>query len=211
MDLSQTFRREKGAGKGMKKGIWKDTLALVAITLVAALCLATVYQVTKDVIARAEETERMESFHAVFPDATTLDIIDPFLALHPGAEIQRAFEAKDAEGDLIGAVLSVTSHNGYGGDIVLSIGVSTDLSVTGVKVTSMSETSGLGSHCQDEDFLSQFTGKDAEAIGYVKDGNPGEDEIDAITGATTTTKAVLEAVNQGIAFTRAYLGSEGIA
>lgn len=208
MDVSETFRRQKGAEESMKS-ILKDTLSLVLITLVAALCLAAVYQVTKGPIAEAEENERMDSFRAVFPEATSFEeigeqTIAEWNAAHPGAEIRAGFEAKDASGACIGAVLSAVSHNGYGGDVVLSVGVDRAGNLTGVKVTEMSESAGLGSHCQDENWIRQFSGKSA-GIKFVKDGNPGENEIDAITGATVTTKAVLEAVNQGAAFAADYL------
>ena len=201
----------------MKKSILKDTLSLVVITLVAALCLAVIYQVTKNTIAEAEAAERLESFRSVFPgDAAFVpmeeDLLNRWNEAHPGAELLQGYRAEESGGKLSGVVLSVVSHNGYGGDVVLSIGVYENGSISGVKVTSMSETSGLGANCQKEEWISQFAGKDALPIGFVKNGNPGESEIDAISGATVTTKAVLEAVNQGLAFAQDQLGikKEGV-
>ncbi len=155
MDVSETFRCEKGAEESMKKSILKDTLALVAITLVAALFLAVVYEVTRDTIAVAEETERMDSFRAVYPTAADFkpvsdDLVESFNESHEGAEIQSCFNAMDAAGNPEGIVLSVVSHSGYGGDVVLSLGVKLDGTILGMKVTSMSETSGLGANCQNE-------------------------------------------------------------
>ena len=192
----------------MNKKIIKDTLALVAITLVAALCLSFVYQITKDKIIEAEAAERMESFYAIFPDAKDFSSLDNEVQSwesKSGATINEAYRAHTGEGD--GCVLSVTSHSGYGGDITLSIGFDKNCTITGVKVTSMSETSGLGSVCTDKEWISQFSGKNADSIGYVKDGKPADDEIDAITSATRTTKAVLEAVNEGISFARSFLNT----
>ena len=198
----------------MNKTILKDTLKLVVITLVAALLLALVFQLTKDTIAQAKAAERLASYESVMSDATGFNAIDSDYITdwnknNPGAEIGEAYVALKGE-EVIGTVVSVTSHNGYGGDIVLTLGVDTSGVITGVKVTSMGETSGLGAHCTDEDWIAQFSGKQSGVIGYVKNGNPGDDEIDAITGATITTKAVLEAVNQGSAFISSYnsLGGE---
>ena len=189
------------------KTILKNTLSLVLITLVAALCLAGIYQLTKDTIAVSEAAERMESFRVVYPEADSFEqlpetVLKDWNGAHPGAELLDGYATLDKDGNKTGIVLSSVSHNGYGGDVTLSIGIKNDGTVTGVKVTSMSETSGLGANCTKPEWVAQFTGKgqSGNEIGYVRDGNPGPDEIDAITSATITTKAVLEAVNQALAF-----------
>lgn len=194
----------------MKKQILKDTLALLVITIAAALCLSLVYRITSGKIEEAEKKEKTDSFYLVSDGADSFeaiaeDVISAFNADKTGVAVLEAYEAKTADGGFAGVVASVVSHNGYGGDIVLSVGVSQNGTVTGVRVTGMSETSGLGANCQSEDFTDQFKGKTADTLGYVKNGNPGDDQIDAITGATITTKAVLEAVNSGTAFCRAYI------
>lgn len=188
----------------MKK-IIKSTLILVAITLTAALCLSVVYAVTKDRIAEAEEKERMDSFYTVMPDANEFKDMDIRVnewneRRTGGADIVSAFKVYDDRGAFKGVVVSVVSHNGYGGDITLSLGVDPNGVITGMKVTSMSETSGLGAECQNEEWQAQFIGKGADTLVYTKKGAQKPDEIDALTGATITTKAVLEAVNEAHAF-----------
>ncbi len=195
----------------MKKQVIKDTLALLVITIVSALCLSLVYSLTSAKIADAEAKEKTDSFYAVSEKAASFDkidasVIDGFNKENSGAAVLEAYEAKDGEGAVCGVVASVVSHNGYGGDIVLSVGVDQNGVITGVRVTDMSETSGLGANCQNDEWTAQFKGKSAGVIGYVKNGQTGDDKIDAITGATITTKAVLEAVNTGAAFCRAYIG-----
>ena len=187
------------------KNIIKNTLILVAITLTAALCLAVVFAVTRDRIAAAEEKERMDSFYAVMPDANEFKDMSVWVTewneKNPGgAEIVSAFEVYDKNKEFVGVVVSVVSHNGYGGDITLSLGVDSYGVITGMKVTSMSETSGLGANCLDENWQAQFKAKDADTLTYTKKGAEKPNEIDALTGATITTKAVLEAVNEGHAF-----------
>ena len=193
----------------MKKSIIKDTLALLAITIAAALCLSLVNLLTAGKIADAEAKEKTDSFYLVSDGAESFEAIDSsevdrFNEGRSGAYVVEAYEAKNGEGGLVGTVVSAVSHNGYGGDIVLSVGVGADGAITGVRVTSMSETSGLGANCQNEEWIAQFKGHTAAEIGYVKNGNPGEGQIDAITGATITTKAVVEAVNTAAAFCRAH-------
>lgn len=197
--------------KTTQKAILKDTLSLVAITLVAALLLALIFQLTKDQIAKAENEERLESFRVVFSGAEAFypmnaEKLSAWQQQNPKSGVLEGYETADGEGNRTGLVLSVVSHSGYGGDIVLSAGFKKDGTITGVKVTSMSETSGLGANCTNEKWISQFSGKTAYPIGFVKDGNPGDSEIDAIASATITTKAVLEAVNDAIGFARFYLG-----
>ena len=200
----------------MKRTILKDTLILVAITLAAAFFLALVNQITKDPIARAEAEERMASFYEVFPGAADFEEIGEERILawneaHPDGEILQGFYAKAADGTVLGAALSVTSRKGYSGDLTLSVGVKPDGALTGVKVTKMSESPGLGAKCQDESWAAGFAGKVPNAdgeIGLTKNGDPGESEIDCISGATRTTNAVLDAVNRGIAFAENCLGKE---
>lgn len=190
----------------MKK-ILKDTLALVLIATVAVLCLAVIYQFTKEPIANAEKEEKIASFREVCADADTFDeqsLIgeDGWQGEIEGATVTEAYVARDAAGNAIGCVLSVTTNKGYGGNIVLSVGITGagHGTVQGVKVMSMSETAGLGAKCQDETWIGQFKGISAAAISAVKTGKSADNEIDAITSATYTTEAVTGAVNTAIAY-----------
>lgn len=183
----------------MKK-IIRDTLSLAVITIVAGICLAFVHELTLDTIAAAEAEERAASYREVFPAAADFvgvaefGIQDYNTMPLPGVTIGEALIAVDENGERIGCVVSSTSANGYGGDIVLSVGINADGVITGMKVTSMSETSGLGSHCTDESFREQFKGISGEVVS-TKSGKTQPNEIDAISGATFTTNAVTEAVN----------------
>lgn len=91
------------------------------------------------------------------------------------------------------------SHNGYGGDIKLMVGFKEDKkTVISYKVLAASETPGLGMKLSTPEFADQFRGKDGTALKVKKQGG----EIEAITSATITSKAVCEA----IADARASLG-----
>ncbi len=187
----------------MKK-IITSTLILVAITLVAGLALATVYQVTKDPIAAAEQKAKENAYRMVMPDA------DSFLAVgvleseqYPidkeGILINECLTAADASGNFIGHVVNVTSPNGYGGDITIAVGILEDGTIKGISVISQSETAGLGAVCAEDKFTGQFAGIKG-FVEYVKTGKTEPNEIDAISGATITTRAVTEAVNTAVAY-----------
>lgn len=189
--------------------IVKDTLRLVAITLIAGVLLSVVYSVTKDTIAAAKEDELQASYREVFPQAASFEAIEgkcPAELSGGNVTLNAALYAKDENGADIGCVLSLTSYEGYAGDIVLSLGISQTGEITGVKVTQMSETSGLGANCQNEDWISQFKGINSGSVKFTKTGKTAPDEIDAISGATFTTKAVTNAVNTGIEFVSSDLG-----
>ncbi|MCD7731999.1 MAG: RnfABCDGE type electron transport complex subunit G [Oscillospiraceae bacterium] len=190
----------------MKK-IVIDTLKLLAITLVAGVLLSVVYQLTKDTIAEAEAKELTDSYSAVMSDASDfVEIESPETeAFGEDNTLNTALYAYDSEGNEIGTVLSVTSHKGYGGDIDITIGIDTTGTITGIVVTSMSETSGLGANCQNEEWISQYIGKSGE-VAYTKTGATQENEIDAISGATKTTRAITNAVNAALDFASDYFG-----
>ena len=194
----------------MIKSIIRDTASLAVITVVAAICLAFVHGLTEDKIAQAEADERTASYREVFPDAADFiaNDTDAFGETDiAGVTIEEALLAVDGNGEIIGCVISSTSANGYGGDVTLSVGVDLSNTITGMRVTSMSESPGFGSHCQDEEFEEQFKGLGGE-ITYVSDGADEPGEIDMISGATFTSRAVTEAVNGALDCARSLLGGE---
>ena len=91
-----------------------------------------------------------------------------------------------------GYVVEVTP-SGFGGEIDMVVGISADGTVTGVSIISMSETSGLGANATKEGFRAQYLGKTG-ALAVSKDGG----EIDALTGATITSRAVTRGVNSAL-------------
>ena len=83
------------------------------------------------------------------------------------------------------------SGEGYGGDIVLMVGFKKDKkTVISYKVLQASETPGLGMKLKTPEFSGQFSGKDGSALKVKKDGG----DIEAITSATITSRAVCKAI-----------------
>lgn len=194
-----------------KSSFLKNCVALLVITLVAGLALSAVNEITKEPIAKAEETARLEAYETVFPDAE-FETPQDFDALLEGGQaaidsvgltgctVSDILYANDANGERIGYVVAAVSPNGYGGDISVAVGIDAKTStITGFSVLSNSETAGLGARCTEDEFVSQFAGKDATSIEYVKGGGAAGNQIDAISGATVTTNAVTEAVNSALA------------
>ena len=179
--------------------ILKDTVRLVTITLIAGVLLSAVYALTKEPIEKAQLEELQSSYRSVFSQAAGFEEISlsaPVELDGYSSTLNSALYALDGENNIIGGVYSVTSHEGYGGDITVSMGVDSLGRITGVLVTSMNETVSLGANCQDEEWLSQFVGISFETGAH--SGAQSDGGIDAISGATYTTEAVLDAVNAGL-------------
>jgi len=185
----------------------KDAIVLFLITLIAGCLLGLCNEVTKDAIKDAEEKAEQEAYLKVFNTAKTFDVdaavdekvenADQFMEDNnlSGATITKVRVAKDDAGEAIGYVISFVAKEGYGGDISLSMGMLNDGTITGLEVLSMSETAGLGAKCTESKFKDQFANINADEIVYTKDGKKEPNEIDALSSATITTKAVTKAVN----------------
>ena len=196
--------------------ILKNTLILTAITVVAGLLLGVVYGVTKEPIARTQENTKQAAFRSVLADADSFETVDGLdtdaaAALlkengYTSDDITEVAEGKDASGETIGYVINVTSHEGYGGDIELSVGILSDGTVKGIEMLSISETAGLGMKAKEADFKDQFKDKQVEKFTYTKTGESGDDMIDAISGATITTNAVTNAVDSALVYFQNELG-----
>ena len=193
----------------MKKNtILKDALILIVITLIAGGLLGLVYEVTKKPIANQQEKAKQEAYKGVFEDADSFEVCveaeDADLAealKEQGFEAQKIneiMEAKDASGETLGYAVNVTTSEGYGGDITFSMGVQLDGTLNGISILSISETAGLGMNATKDEFKNQFSDKNAEAFEVTKAGASDENEINAISGATITSKAVTGGVNAGI-------------
>lgn len=194
------------------KQIIRNTLILLAITLIAGLALACVHEITADPIEQAQQNAKLEAYAKVYKDAKTFaDCPTDLSAYEPadGVTVDEVQEAKDADGNTVGWVMTLTSPKGYGGDVRIVIGVTKDGTLTGMTVIEHSETAGLGAKCDGAEFKDQFAGITADSITYSKTGKSAENEIDAISGATFTTSAIVQAVNVGLDLAYTCLGAGG--
>ncbi len=199
-----------------KKSMIKDALILFAITLVAGLLLGFVYDVTKEPIAQQKAKAKAEACKNVFAAAETFEPMlnedGPTAYFMAGkdsnVDINEVMRALDSAGQLMGYVITVTDHEGYGGDIQFSMGVTLDGTLNGISLLSISETAGLGMKAGDV-LVPQFANKKVESFTYTKSGSMNDSEIDTISGATTTN-AIVNGVNSGLLFFNSVLTeSEG--
>ena len=186
--------------------IIRNTIILTVITLISGLLLGVAYEVTKDPIAQANEEAKKEAWQAVFPDAD----IDAFETVDVDQDIAKQAisdagiegsidEVSAVDGGEAGYVITVTDGEGYGGDIQMTVGITADGSISGISFLSISETAGLGMKAREESFYGQYVGVQADQFYVSKDGGEGE-PIDAISGATITSRAVAGGVNAAIAY-----------
>lgn len=167
------------------------SLVLLVISLVVALLLAFTNTITREKIAENTLKEQNEAKQQVMPEAS--DFVD---FEYSNGNVKAVYQAVSGN-QMVGWCVNVTP-NGYGGTIDMMVGINPDMSVSGIKVVSNSETAGLGAKCTDAEFSGQFAEK-STPVSVVKNGTPKDDEIVAITGATITSAAVTKGVNEAVA------------
>ncbi len=163
-------------------------LILGIICLIATLVLAVTYEITRPKIAEQLRQEEQAALKNIIPDAgsfepKTLDGIEYFEAMKGS--------------DLVGYCLKVTG-SGYGGYMRIMVGIDPNGVIRGVSVLEHQETPGLGSKITEVRpgetepwFLKRFSGKSAKTVAVKKN-------IDAITGATISSKAVTDAIRNAV-------------
>ena len=179
--------------KRESREIIRMVVTLFAISLICSSILGVVNAVTKDKIAEIEAETRAAAMREVLPDAETFTDVSDALSEEFKTEntITGIFSATASDGADAGYAVMVAPR-GFGGEITMIVGIGTDGAVTGVVITEMSETAGLGTKANDPAFLSQYAGKSG-SLSVVK-GEAGENQISAITGATVTSRAVTTGV-----------------
>jgi electron transport complex protein RnfG len=180
--------------------IAKLAFVLTTICFVAALALSQVYEVTKEPIAYQKRLEVLRAIRAVLPEIDNepdQDTVHLRLAsTNRGESKEVIFFRGRLNGELTGVAFVAQSHEGYGGDIEIMLGVDPQGTILGVEILSHLETPGLGSKITEKPFRRQFIGRRLEDTKWAvrKDGG----DIDQITGATISPRAVVKAIEQGL-------------
>ena len=162
----------------------KKILSLVAsLTLISAVCagvLAYIDSITREPIKATAAANEQKAIRAVMPEGVE--------AIEPNGG---AFVGKGSDGKVLGYAAKGSDAGGYGGDIVLMVGFRADKkTVVCYKVLSATETPGLGMKLSTPEFAGQFSGKNGAMLFVKKDGG----DIEAITSATITSRAVCRAI-----------------
>lgn len=172
-------------------------IILLIVTLIAGLILGIVFNVTKGPISEQEKLNNDKAIKELFSAADTFDVKD--VKLDKKDPIKEITEAKKGS-DIVGYAIKAETK-GYAGAITLMAGISKEGKITGIQILSQSETAGLGQNCTKEPFKKNFRNKPIDTPLVVIKTSPVKDnEVSAITGATITSKAVTDIVNDIVEF-----------
>ena len=192
-----------------------DALRLMLITVIAGLLLGIVYTVTYEPIQAAQNAATIAAYKQVFPDAADFQEAPDGAALieanaaslaeqgFGNVMIDKVVNAVDANGQVVGHIINASSKDGYGGLVSISVGIQADnQTVNGIAFLTIAESAGLGMNARDPDWYKQFSGKKGEKFTVTKagDGELDNDKINAISGATITSRAVTNSVNAALYF-----------
>ncbi len=190
----------------------QDAIRLMLITLIAGCLLGIVYYVTYEPIQAAQLAATNKAYQQVYPDAADFsDNADSAALIEAAAgdiaaqgfgnvQIDRVVDAHDASGAVVGHVINATSKEGFGGAISISAGIRKDGTLNGIAFLTIAESAGLGMNARDTDWYKQFENKQEERYEVTKSGATEANQINAISGATITSRAVTNAVNAAVYF-----------
>lgn len=165
------------------------TVTLLLITALAALCLSGVNAITYERIAENKVRKTQQAMELVLPGAEAMEQIQ-------GANgIVQAIYAPAKTSAVQGYAVEVKPSSGFGGDILMIVGIDAEGKVSGISIISHAETPGLGAVAAaqtpaGQNFRQSFVGKT---------GTVAVSDIDAISSATITSKAVAEGVTAALA------------
>lgn len=175
--------------KKLVKKIFEFSLTLSVFCVIAAVILAEVNIITSRRIEQNKIAEANGKRQKVLPQAEK----DSFKEEVIGG--RRYFLGFDNSGGYAGVVFEVTGR-GFGGPINITVGVDKENKISGIAISKLdqSETPGLGIKITTPKFQDQFIGKVEGKVKLKRDGG----EIDAITAATISSRAVVKAVEEGL-------------
>lgn len=181
------------------RDVLKLSLRLLAFCVAAGLLLAATNAITKEPIARQAEITAQNARKQVLTEAASFNLLTD----EPGAQyphLAAVYEGVDSSGT-VGYTFSLAPM-GFKATIEMTLGVNKKGAITALSVDSQSETAGLGNRITTAAYLDQYPGVAAteEAVAA---------RIDGITGATVTSKAVIGAVTEAVAYAHNELGIEG--
>ena len=172
------------------KDVFLPTAVLFLICVIVAAALSGTNLLTKDKIAEQAAQKAEESRKLALSDA------DTFEPANESAENE--YYVGKSGSEIVGYVFE-TSAKGYGGDVDVMTGISLDGKITGVILLDHEETPGLGANAEKEEFRAQFLQDVPDTLlKLVKYQEPKPGEVEAMTGASMTSRAVMNAVNEAI-------------
>ena len=195
--------------KKVKSSFVNMVLTLAIITVVASLALGSVYNLTLEPIAAAKKAARERAIKLVLPQFDSLNSFkvpipaDPEFAASNGGQDSLEFHQAFNNGEMVGMAVSTFSNQGYDPtQIQIMVGFLPDGVIDSTVVTQQKETPGLGTKMTTSKFNGQFAGKNPASFSLqvIKDGG----QVDAITAATISSRAVCDAIRRAYATFESY-------
>ena len=178
-----------------KDSLIKMTAALTVITVISALILGYTYEITKEPISKAQNQAELSAIEAVIgTDYDNNPYQDKMLIPTRSGKEKLEFYPARKDGKITSFAIKTFSNQGFGGKIELIVGFNIDGRILNYQVISSKETPGLGSKISENKFKNQFKGLTARTSSFrvTKDGG----DIDGITAATISSRAVIDAINR---------------
>lgn len=166
-------------------------LALFVITLVAGLSLGYVNDLTKGPIAKAKLERKVNALKEVLPDFDNNPVEDVRKIASDKANDSIEIYTASLKNTISGTAVIGSSEKGFSGLVKIMVGFKPNGTIKNIVVLEQKETPGLGTKMKDDKFIKQFREKDPSTFNLkaTKDGG----DVDALTGATITTRAFGEA------------------
>lgn len=164
----------------MKFSGLKKVFPVIFVTIVVFMAVALLSwtnSVTKDKIEYQEEQQIQSMLGEMFPNMSQFTFADDIYTIYSD------------DGDRLGYAF-LALGKGYGGDISILVGLENETIMKGISIISQSETPGLGARISENSFMDEFVGLSIDDIALSREGG----QIDAITGATISSGAVVDAV-----------------
>ena len=179
------------------KEYFKPALILLIICFVTVGAVSAVFDITKEQIKALEEKTKQENMQRVLPDADSFETEILNLEIEQYGATILEVDTGYKNGSVAGYVYMVVT-SGYGGDVVVLTGIDQTGAVTGGIMGDNNETPGLGREAAKSRFTDQFVGAKEATLKVVKSSGTAQNEIDSVSGATFTSKAITKAVNAAL-------------
>ncbi|KNF09469.1 electron transport complex protein, subunit G [Gottschalkia purinilytica] len=182
------------------KEITKLGIILLIITSIAGGLLAFANDITKPNIEKVQEKANNEARKEILPKAKEFKALEKDKLekiMSSNKSVLEVFVGYDSSNKPVGYAIK-TATSGYADLVEVITGISSDGKIEGMKVVSNSETPGLGANAANPEYQNQYKGKSAEKELEVVKSGASEEQIQALTGATITSKAVTDGVNTAI-------------
>lgn len=169
----------------------KLIIPMLFVALLSAISLAVVYKLTKEPIKAAKNAKELSAINEVIVTEFNNNPFEEKIQIkNTGIEIYPA----RLDGTITSVAIKTFSNDGFGGKIELIVGFFLDGTITGYKIIEQKETPGLGDKVMEDGFANQLAGlhPDEQTFGVKQDGG----EIDAVTGATISSRAVINTVKR---------------